>query len=211
MLSATGTVIRQDVQAAVPPRSAPTRDRAADADLRPHGRTWLAGRTTLLAHDGDPAGDRVLRGRVVGRSVDDDSVPGLVLTSRTSCTRGTRRPVGRDGTVTSRDVYDALVVRGRDFLCTSSGIAALDGRTGEQVWEAKAPACMSSGLATDGRDLLLLSVAGGASGPAGVTSYDLATGERRRALGPGRRRRAPGPRRASAGPDGEVRRGRTPE
>ncbi|KQR08245.1 PQQ-binding-like beta-propeller repeat protein [Cellulomonas sp. Leaf334] len=180
MLSATGTVIRQDVQA-----NALGTDDGTGLPMLTSVLTdapGAPGGTTLLARDGDPAGDRVLRGRVVGRSVDDDSVPGLVLTSADKLYAWDEETGRARWDRELADVYDALVVRGRIFLCTSSGIAALDGRTGEQVWETKAPACMSSGLATDGRDLLLLSVAGGAAGPAGVTSYDFATGERLRAL-----------------------------
>ena len=42
--------------------------------------------------------------------------------------------------------FDALVVRGRVFLCASTSVVALDGRTGDQVWEAEAPSCSYSGL-----------------------------------------------------------------
>ena len=66
---------------------------------------------------------------------------------------------------------------GAGCTCASStSVVALDGRTGDLVWEAEAPSCSYSGLATDGRDLLVRSITTGTTGPGGMTGYDFGTG-----------------------------------
>ena len=184
VLSADGEVVRTDLQAARgeslvtdPGTGLPTlplRTQTGD----------LTGTTTLLARDADPARDRVLLGRVLQLTVDDGSVPGLVLTSRDKLyawDEETGRPRW------DRDLagvgFGALVVRGRVFLCSATSLVALDGRTGEQVWEAEAPSCSYSGLLTDGQDLLVGSITTGTTGPGGLTGYDFATGEVTRRFG----------------------------
>ncbi len=62
-------------------------------------------------------------------------------------------------------------------------VVALDGRTGETVWEAEAPSCFYSGLTTDGHSLLMTSITTGTTGPGGMTGYDFATGEVTRRFG----------------------------
>jgi outer membrane protein assembly factor BamB len=178
VLSADGEVVRTDLQA---PRgenlvtdpgtglpTLPLRSQTGD----------LTGTTTLLARDADPTRDRVLRGRLLPLTVDDGSVPGLVLTSQDKLyawDEESGRPrwdsdLGGAG-------FGALVVRGRVYLCGPTSVVALDGRTGDTVWETEAPACSYSGLLTDGQDLLVGSLAAGTTGLGGLTGYDFATGE----------------------------------
>ena len=126
----------------------------------------------------------MLRGRVLELTVDDGSVPGLVLTSRDKLYAWDRRPAGRDGTVTSRAPGSARSWCAAASSCAAStSVVALDGRTGEQVWEAESPACSYSGLLTDGQDLLVGSIDHVATGPGGLTGYDFATGEVTRRIG----------------------------
>ena len=127
VLSATGAVVRTDLPN---PRA---RSLATDAGtglpalpaLSIDGQETTE-TTTLLARDADPARDRVLLGRIVDLTVDDGSLPGLVLTARdklyawdveTGAPRWDRDlPAGND----------ALVVRGRVYLCSGTSIVALD-------------------------------------------------------------------------------------
>ena len=184
VLSADGEVVRTDLESprgenlvAAPGTGLPAlplRTQTGD----------LTGTTTLLARDADPARDRELRGRLLELTVDDGSVPGLVLTSQDKLyawdEESGRPRWERDLTGAG---FDALVVRGRVFLCSSTSVVALDGRTGEQVWEAESPACSYSGLLTDGQDLLVGSIDTVATGPGGLTGYDFATGEVTRRMG----------------------------
>lgn len=184
VLSASGDVVRTDLPA--PGREILVTDPgtglpALPAQLSEDGDTTST--TTLLARDADPAGDRVLAGRLLSPAVDDGSVPGLVLTTRDrlyAWDEETGRPRW------NREVragYDALVVRGRVYVCDAASVVALDGRTGRTVWEAEAPSCFYSGLTTDGQSLLMTSITTGTTGPGGMTGYDFATGEVTRRFG----------------------------
>ena len=73
------------------------------------------------------------------------------------------------------------MIRGRVYLTTSTEVLALDGRSGEVVWRTQLPSSGTGALATDGRDLLLLS-----------PSYDGAERRRDDRLRPRHRRRACG-------------------
>lgn len=180
VLSSTGTVVRTDLP------------NPAGHDLGPDLGTGLPAlptvssdgqdtteTTTLLARDADPARDRVLVGRIVHLAVDDGSVPGLVLTSRDRLYAWDQESGAPRWDRDLAAGYDALVVRGRVYLCSASSIVALDGRTGEPEWEADAPSCPYSGLATDGQDVLVTSITTSA-GAGGMTGYDFATGEQTR-------------------------------
>ena len=212
VLSADGEVVRTDLPGA--------RGWTLSTDLRtglpvlPAASSDVAETTettTLLAGDADPDRDRVLLGRLVDVTVDDGSLPGLVLTSREKLyawDEETGRPRWE------RDLeagFDALVVRGRVYLCSSTSVVALDGRTGDLVWEAEAPSCSYSGLATDGRDLLVRSITTGTAGLGGMTGYDFgtSTGDQtvRAARGDRRARDVPGP---APGLLADVRGGRRP-
>lgn len=180
VLSAAGEVVRTDLRSA--PAGTLSTDPATGLPI-----LWSlssdGSATTLLARDADPARDRLLLGRLVHRTVDDGSVPGLVLTA------GDRLYAWDEDTGRARwDTellagFTALIARGRVVVCDSTEVVALDGDTGEEQWRAEAPGCSFSGLATDGRDVLVPSIASGTGGPGGVAAFDLATGERTRRLG----------------------------
>ena len=184
VLSASGEVVRTDLQGAR--GETLYTDPGTGLPALPSSSTdgvHLTDTTTLLARDADPARDRELLGRILPLTVDDGSVPGLVLTSRDKLYAWdleTGRPRwDRDLSVGD----DALVVRGRVFLCGALSIIALDGRTGDPLWETDAPSCSYAGLATDGQDLLVSSITTGTTGPGGLTGYDFATGEVTRRFG----------------------------
>ncbi|WP_421743357.1 PQQ-binding-like beta-propeller repeat protein [Cellulomonas sp.] len=184
VLSSTGESVRDDL------RPAPTNvgygtDPATGDLLVFHYGVDGTQTTTLLAADADPAADVVLEGGAMDLGVDDGSVPGLVLTSRERVHGWDRRTGDHRWESDVQSTGSALLVRGRVYLSTASGLAALDGRTGEVVWQREVPVASVGSLATDGRDLLMSSTSGdaalGSDGVrGGMTGYDLATGEQTR-------------------------------
>ena len=83
VLSASGEVVRTDLQGAQ--GETLYTDPGTGLPALPSSSTdgvHLTETTTLLARDADPARDRELLGRILPLTVDDGSVPGLVLTSR---------------------------------------------------------------------------------------------------------------------------------
>ena len=185
VLSASGEVVRTDLQS-VRGETLYT-DLGTGLPALPRASTdgeALTESTTLLAPDADPARDRVLLGRVLQVTVDDGSVPGLVLSSRDrlyAWDLETGRPRwDRDLAAVASNV---LVVRGHVFVCGPTSVIALDGRSGEPVWESDAASCSYAGVATDGQDLLVSSLTTGTTGPGGLTGFDFATGEVTRRFG----------------------------
>ena len=126
----------------------------------------VGGRVALLSSSGSGAlrstlvqrghGDVDLPGGVLPLTVDDGSVPGLVLTSDVSL-RGWDADTGEQRWKT--DVVasvNALVLRGRVYLSTQNGVVALDGRTGEVAWRgATTEGNVPGFLATDGEHLVV--------------------------------------------------------
>jgi hypothetical protein len=139
--------------------------------------------TTLLAPDAVPAADVVLDGTLLNVAVDDRSLPELVLTYQ-SRTYGWDRTTGEQlWEAEVQPNYGALMIRGRAYLTTSTEVVALDGRTGEVVWRTPLPELGEGSLATDGRDLLLLSPKLGlGDDTGGVTFFDLGSGDVIRSL-----------------------------
>ena len=104
-----------------------------------------------------PAGDIEVTGELLVVNVDDDSVPGLVLT------------LGMGGMLQAWDGDDtslwstkltpsqgALLVDGRLHLSTSAEVVTLDARTGAELWRSDAT---GETLLTDGRHLLAMATA----------------------------------------------------
>lgn len=186
LLSSTGESLRDDLRAAPANGGYGTDPTTGDLLVFDYGVDGTQ-TTRLLAADAEPAHDVVLEGDAVNLGVDDGSVPGLVLTSREGV-HGWDRPTGDHRWESEvQGSGFALLVRGRVYLTTPTGLAALDGRTGEVVWEREVPVATVGGLATDGRDLLVSSstavaTLGSAAGRAGLIGYDLATGEETRDL-----------------------------
>ena len=99
--------------------------------------------------------DLILGGRPVRVSVDDGSLPGLVLLSDSAVSAYDRGSSAPRWSVPYQSAGDALVIRGRVYLSTTTGVTAVDGRTGRQVWEATVPQDQHvSALVTDGVHLL---------------------------------------------------------
>ncbi|WP_421743356.1 PQQ-binding-like beta-propeller repeat protein [Cellulomonas sp.] len=157
VLSSTGQVLRAS--------------RPGDAD---HVVDPLAGRAVLLLSGGSGGlwstlvergrADVELPGEVLPFTVDDGSVPDLVLTS----SGNVRGWDGSTGDVRWKsDVVasvNALVLQGRVYLSTQAGVVALDGRTGDVVWRGvTAEGNVPGFLVTDGEVLVAADqpVAGG--------------------------------------------------
>ena len=108
--------------------------------------------TTLLGGGGP---EIVLPGRLARVTVDDGSVPGLVLTVG-SKVHAYDRSTGNDRWDVGHGLSGGvLVVRGRVYLSTPDGVVALDGSTGEELWRAPVlPGRTMGDLVTDGLHVL---------------------------------------------------------
>ncbi|GEL96886.1 outer membrane protein assembly factor BamB family protein [Cellulomonas terrae] len=176
LLSSTGQLVRDDLRTATRDASFSTDPVTGTFAITSYASTG-ARTTTLLAPDADPSGDVVLRGEPVPVTVDDGSLPGVVLTYLSHAYAWDRRTGEQLWEAEVQPGYNALVIRGRVYLTTSTEIVSLDGRSGDVVWRTPLPSTGEGSLATDGRDLLLLSPAYDGSGEAGVTVLDLASGD----------------------------------
>lgn len=133
--------------------------------------------TRFVAADGDPGSDVTVDGWPLEMSVDDGSVPGLLLTSD-----GTVRAwdAGTGAARWSHDVTivsSVVVLRGRVYLATSRDVLALDGRTGRLLWTtARQTGLLPRSLLTDGRHILVGFDAASSAGPPPLVAYDPATG-----------------------------------
>ena len=146
LLDRDGVVVRDDIDArmgfVVDPES---------RTLAILSMTGASLRTTFYGRGPDV----VLDGRLVDVSVDDGSVPGLVLMNDEHVHAYDRDSSVPRWSVPHSMAGNALVVRGRVYLSTSSGVVAVDGRTGEELWLAPPPESRSLGaLVTDGIHLL---------------------------------------------------------
>ncbi|KQR08244.1 PQQ-binding-like beta-propeller repeat protein [Cellulomonas sp. Leaf334] len=181
LLSSTGERVRDDLREVSRDASFGTDPITGTFSITSYGGTG-GQTTTLLAPDADPAGDVVLRGEPVHVSVDDGSLPGVVLTYLSHAYAWDRRTGEQLWEAKVQPNYGALVIRGRVYLTTSTEVLALDGRSGEVVWRHPLPSYGEGSLATDGRDLLLLSSSYDGSREGGVTVFDLASGDETRTV-----------------------------
>ena len=180
-LSPTGDVIRDDLRAAS--RNAGfTTDPVTGTFVITSYSDGTARTTTLLARDADPAGDVVLRGEPLQVTVDDGSLPGMVLTYLSHAYAWDRQTGEELWEAKVQPGYNALVIRGRVYVTTSTEVLALDGRSGAVVWRIPMPSSGTGSLATDGRDLLLLSPSYDGADDGAVTVLDLATGDELRTI-----------------------------
>jgi len=137
-----------------------------------------AARSTLVAADGDPAGDVTLDGQLVYASVDDGSLPGLVFSQDGALHAWDARTGAARWSHAAYLTTSALIVRGRIYAGTSQGVVALDGRTGEPAWStAGREAPFMNGLFTDGRHVLVTLEPGPTTGGRLLVAYDAVTGE----------------------------------
>ncbi|WP_186813283.1 outer membrane protein assembly factor BamB family protein [Cellulomonas xylanilytica] len=181
VLSETGALVRDDLREAGQDAGLGTDPVTGQLMISTYGGSSPT-TTTLLAPDADPAGDVVLQGEPVRVTVDDGSLPGLTLTYRGHAYAWDRRTGEQLWEAKVQPSYNALILRGRLYLTTSTEIAGLDGRTGEVLWRTPLPVSGQGMLATDGRDLMLLSSAYDDSGVGRVTVYDLGTGDETRTI-----------------------------
>ena len=178
LLSAAGDVVRDDLgyqgDVGADWATDPTTGRLV---VRSHSRDGKS-HTTVLAADGDPAGDLTVDGQPVSASVDDGSVPGLLLSYDTAL------HAWDTGTRTVRWSHDAfqttraLIVRGTVYAATTRGIIALDGATGGLLWRREGKDIANPGaLFTDGRHILLAPDTPGTTTPQVLIAYDPASGD----------------------------------
>ena len=133
---------------------------------RPILESWdtaAAPSVTLLAPDANPAADQRLKGSLVLPPVDDGSVPGLLLTAErslhawdvdTGAARWSSKDAPQD--LQTGMPLTALVIRGRVYVLTSTGVVALDGRTGKTLWQVKpGKGQLAETLLTDAHHLLI--------------------------------------------------------
>jgi hypothetical protein len=136
-----------------------------------------------------------LPGELIVSSVDDGSVPGVLLTAPSSVPgdseqvppgslRATDLATGRTLWTTDVEavgISEALVVLGRVYVVTTAGIAVLDGRSGDLLWTVAGDDHGDgnrsfSRLMTDGRYLLALQ-GNGMGRPGGeIAAFDLTSG-----------------------------------
>jgi outer membrane protein assembly factor BamB len=178
LLSADGDVVRDDLGYQGDVGGGWMTDPASGAlVVQSHTRDGKS-HSTFIAADGDPAGDLTVDGQPVYASVDDGSVPGLMLTYDTALhgwdtdTRAARW---------SHDAYlttSALILRGNIYAATTRGVIALDGRTGESLWSSQGRDSLIPGtLSTDGRHILLTPDTGGADATPVLVAYDPVSGD----------------------------------
>ncbi|CAN5183574.1 hypothetical protein BH11ACT1_BH11ACT1_26310 [soil metagenome] len=178
LLSAVGDVVRDDLGYQGDVGGNWMIDPAAGTlVVESHTRDGKA-RSTVLAVDGDPAGDLTVDGQIVFASVDDGSVPGLTLSY------GTALHAWDSGTRTARWSHDAyqttsaLILRGTVYGATARGLIALDGTTGERLWSREGNDTLIPGtLFTDGRHILLAPDTAGMDEPQVLVAYDPVGGD----------------------------------
>ncbi|PVU83188.1 hypothetical protein DDP54_09470 [Cellulomonas sp. WB94] len=178
LLSAGGDVVRDDLGYQGDVGSSWMTDPATGAlAVQSHTRDGKS-HMTVLAADGDPAGDLTVDGQIVFASVDDGSVPGLRLSYDTALHAW---DTGTRAARWSHDAYQttrALVLRGTVYAATARGIVALDGATGELLWSREGDDTLIPGtLFTDGRHVLLAPDTSSTGKPAVLIAYDPVSGD----------------------------------
>ena len=169
VLSSSGEVLRES--------------RPGDAD---HLLDPVAGRLVLLSTTGSGTllstlvergrADVDVPGEVLPFTVDDGSVPDLVLTS-SGDVRGWDAATGearwRSDVVAS---VNALLLDGRVYVSTRAGVAALDGRTGDLLWRASAGSAVPGFVVTDGRQVVTTEQPAGGGNISGLAAFALDDG-----------------------------------
>jgi outer membrane protein assembly factor BamB len=179
LLSATGSVIRDDLETSNQGWGYGADPATGVFAITTYSATG-AQTTTLLAPDGDPSGDLAVSGELVQVVLDDGSLPDLVLTRFAHLHAYDRATGAERWEADVEPGYSAMVARGYVYLTTSTEVVALDGRTGAVAWRTELPQLGSSSVATDGRDLLVMTASDGVDGR--MTGFDLATGEQTRQI-----------------------------
>ena len=169
LLDATGELVRKPVPAVAGYRYDQATGTLALLSTTESGQV----RTTIVRTGRDVD----LPGTYLDVSVDDGSVPDLVLTSdvvlRAWDVRTGRARWTSDETASG----PALVLGGRVYVSTMTGTVALDGRTGAIVWRSTvSPGHAPGSLATDGRTILVADQPVAGSERSELVAYGLGDG-----------------------------------
>lgn len=108
---------------------------------------------------------RTLEGSVVRATADDDSVPGLVVTVGIDGVMGWDVDSGRQRWRVDSGARSLVVLDGRAYVLGTNELVALNGTTGETLWEVPMEQ-EADILVTDGRVLLPLTSSGDGAEPA---------------------------------------------
>ncbi len=175
LLAPDGTVVRDDLHgpggdgAAWSWTSDPDGDDLTLVSEAPDGSV----RSVLVAPDGDPAGDLTVDGRLLPTTVDDGSVPDLLLSADTSLYASDARTGERRWSVDLPSTTTALVVRGRVVVTTPRQVVALDGRSGRVLWRSDAlEGLTADALFTDGAHILVALGRTGTGAVPSLAAYD---------------------------------------
>jgi len=134
--------------------------------------TDAAGRP--VSSDVRPGPEVKYPGKRIELSVDDGSIPGLVLTSGAALAAYDRTTGDQRWSSDGGAVGDALVMLGRVYVLTPGGVEAVDGSSGAVLWRTRAPhGATARALVTDGHHVL---VAVRRDGAAELVAYGLDTG-----------------------------------
>lgn len=170
LLDASGHVARTPVPAVVSHRFDAATGVLAMVSTAGAGRT----RSTIVRAGHD---DLDLPGSYLGLAVDDGSVPDLLLTSDVSLRGWDARTGALRWTSDEVATGPALVVRGRAYVPTMTGVVALDGRSGSLAWRSSvAPTNVPGSLATDGTAILVADQPVNGPGGSDLVAYGLDDG-----------------------------------
>ncbi|WP_426593402.1 PQQ-binding-like beta-propeller repeat protein [Cellulomonas sp. McL0617] len=138
--------------------------------------------TTLLAPNAQTAGDQTFDGVPVDVTVDDASIPGLMLTVGPQLYGGDTDSGAQrwalDGTTFSGSSgTSAIVVRGRVYVLAGPRVIAVEGHTGKELWRTKdEDGVRPTTVMTDGRHVLVGFDAVSARGNPELIAYDFSDG-----------------------------------
>ncbi|KQR10564.1 PQQ-binding-like beta-propeller repeat protein [Cellulomonas sp. Leaf334] len=148
LLDREGEVVRDDIDAGAGWEVDKVTRSVAALSVEPGGDQS----TTFVGRD---RSDVTIPGRRVSLSADDGSVPGLVLMSDSTLRAYDRGSPEPRWSLPDLRADTALVLRGRVYVSSGRGLAAVDAGTGEELWRTRVPDGRSvGGLVTDGRHLL---------------------------------------------------------
>lgn len=115
------------------------------------------GSATLVLRTGERIGTV---GRPAELTVDDGSVPDLVLTGGSGVLEARDAATGELEWQLRRSVMSAVLLEGTLYAGTSDGVIALDARTGSELWHAQLGQAAQQ-VSTDGRRLAVVRPDGG--------------------------------------------------
>lgn len=170
LLNASGDLVREPVPALAGYRYGATAGILALLSTTESGQV----RSTLVRTGRE---DVDLPGTYLDVTVDDGSVPDLVLTSDAALRGWDARTGARRWSSDEVAMGSALVLQGRVYVPTRTGTVALDGRTGDIVWRSTlTPLHVPGTLVTDGSALLVADDPVAGQQRSQLVAYDLGDG-----------------------------------